>query len=106
MPWGHSFNGIPKGAFRAFGLLHKLGEEIYAEKLGGGTVDICSKEERLPFSAAYGGKSDYLNAAQIHSIMTASYTKAEPIEVNCADGSCELELTVPAMGIALVTLFL
>lgn len=35
-----NLQGIPKASYRAFGLLNKLGDEIYEERGGEGTVDI------------------------------------------------------------------
>jgi len=52
------------------------------------------------------GAPDYINnAAVLHDLISASYTKAEPIDAKFENGVCELTLDLPEQGIALVTLY-
>ena len=149
-----TIQGIPKAPYRAFQLLHKLGEEIYTENYANGNVDIYAVKkaacdalqlmvvnhnspghpiqdekihlciDHLPTLAratierideTHGnsvrrwhelGEPDYPDTATILDLMAASYTKAEPIEVKYAEGKAAIDLTIPEMGVALITLYL
>lgn len=147
--------GIPKATYRAFQLLHRLGDEQYDAKLSEGTVDAYAMRKRtsravqallcnhqsllhdvagetvrvalsgLPDGAMEAeilrvddthanafaaweamGRPEYLTEAQAYALKAASAFERETCEVTARDGRAELTLTLPPMGIALVTLFL
>jgi len=149
-----TLHGIPKSAYRAFELLHRLGNEMYDEHVEDGTVDIYAvskpvsnavqllvvnhnsfvldiadekvslKVEGLPSFVkatveriddengnALGlyekiGSPEYITKAQKYGLLEASCTESVPVAANFADGTAELELDIPAQGIALVTLYM
>ena len=149
-----NLQGIPKASYRAFELLHKLGDEMYENVYSKGTVDVyavrnnaCSAVqfmivnhnslqqkiedetvtvtveglsspvkatvERIDENHANAlrrwqdlGEPDYPSEAVICDIMSHSYTAEEAMEVKQQGTEAEVTLTVPAQGIALVTLYL
>lgn len=42
-----NLQGIPKATYRAFEFLHKLGDEIYTDKQGNGTVDVYAVKKNV-----------------------------------------------------------
>ena len=153
-----TLHNVAKPTYRAFELLHQLGDEIYEKALVDGTVDVyvvrkkashCIQivlvnhhslqheihEERVQISLSGIQKSDganlagdlkriddshanpidtwvqmgspeTLNDGQLAALSAASYMQTETISFQVHNGTVDLELTLPSMGIAAVNLYL
>lgn len=146
-------HGIPKAPYRAFELLHKLGDTIYDQPMAGGTVDVYAVEKpeagalqlllvnhhslQHPISEetvtvriqGFGalldadiirvdeahanalakweemGSPAYLTDVQVHLLKGASGLVREGYAASEAAGTAEVTVTLPPMGMALVTLY-
>jgi len=152
-----TLHGVPKASYRAFELLHSLGEKRYAAAMSEGTVDIYGfkkdasqsvqllvinhhsllhdiEEETVTINffglsaknrTLFGdimriddthanslacweemGSPEYPSPAQLHSLKAASYVERENFSMEVAESSAKVEVTVPPMGMALITLYL
>jgi xylan 1,4-beta-xylosidase len=153
-----TLHNVAKPTYRAFELLHQLGDEIYEKPLADGTVDvyvvrkdashciqvlvvnhhsleheICEERVQLSLSGIAKpdganlatelvrlddshanpidawrkmGSPDYLNDGQLAALSAASYMQTETISFQVNNGTVDLELAVPPMGLAAVNLYL
>ncbi len=151
-----TLQGIPKATYRAFQLLHGLGESLYDARLEDGTLDVYAVRKDASHSlqllavnhnsllhpiapehlrielANLGagavlradlqrvdethanalrcweqmGKPEYITPAQQAQLCAASELSREALEIPVAGGKASVELDLPPMGIALLTVYL
>lgn len=153
-----TMQGIPKASYRAFELLHQLGDKIYKTKMADGTVDVYAVNKSLSHSLQFvivnhhsllhqveteavnisvtslnlpdgaaltadvqriddshanalksweaKGKPEYVTQAQVEAIKSDSAIVRESSRIVIHNQTANIELNIPPMGIALVTLFL
>lgn len=149
-----TLHGVPKASYRAFQMLHTLGDSLYEQKLADGTVDVYAvrdeaagavqlllvnhhallhpiEEETVTVSLtgltggvkkaqleriddthanAYAkwqalGSPEYTTPAQLSALCAASEMERELLELDCTNGTATASVTVPAMGMALLTVY-
>lgn len=153
-----TLHGVPKATYRAFQLLHTLGDVLYEQKLADGTLDVYAVKhapagalqflvvnhhsllhpiaeeevritlkdleapvdtvlkaqvERIDDNHANAiacwrelGSPEYVTKAQLEALKSASEMERELLEIPVAQKGASVTVKVPAMGVALLTVYL